>query len=96
MNEKHKALKKLVGGWAYRALCRGAPLQVWRRSSPHNWFIENAKRNDYLWHSDDPPRSLPDLSLFEHVEDSKSLLPIYWGGDSGMSELSLYRLKVEE
>lgn len=86
-------LKRLVGGWALRALRRGCPLRVWRRSSPHNWFIEN-ERGNMLWHSEcEHPRELPDLRLFRKVSDSKQRICLYWGADSGMPELTLYRLR---
>jgi hypothetical protein len=94
MNELEK-LKSVVGGYAFRALLNGRPLQIWRRSSPHNWFIEDSKREGFLWHSEDHNRKLPDLSLFDKLKDSnKGIIP-YWGSDSGMPELSFYVLKKD-
>lgn len=95
LNIKLAQLKKLIGGWAYRALVQGRPLQVWRRSSPHNWFIEGAECGNYLWHSGEGyGRKLPDLSLFEKMKDSDVKILRYWGSDSGQSELSYYILKI--
>lgn len=91
----HKELRKIVGGWAYRALRKGRPLQIWRRSSPHNWFIETSRGGDFLWHSW-PGEPRPSLDLFDKISDSDSSILMYWGSDSGMSELSKYRLRVED
>jgi len=85
-------LKQLVGGYAFRALLNGRPLQVWRRSSPHNWFIRGAK-SGYLWHSEDRNRRLPNLALFDKLKDSDERVIEYWGSDSGMPEMSFYVLK---
>lgn len=92
MNELDN-LKSLVGGHAFRALLNGRPLQIWRRSSPHNWFIESARGGSFLWHSDDYNRRLPSLALFDKLKDSNEKILQYWGGDSGMPELSFYVLK---
>lgn len=92
MNELDN-LKSLVGGHAFRALLNGRPLKIWRRSSPHNWFIESAKGGDFLWHSGDYNRHLPSLALFDKLKDSNEKILQYWGSDSGMPELSLYVLK---
>jgi len=94
MDEELRDLKKLVGGWAFRALQQGRPLQIWRMSSPHNWFIEGSDvRTGFLWHSDDYHRKLPSLDLFRLAKDSDERVPQYWGSDSGMARLSLYVLK---
>jgi len=87
-------LGELVGRDALRYLRRGGMLQIWRRSEPHNWFIWT-KRSEH-WHSDcERLRELPDLRLFKLADDSKEHLPIYWGHDSGMPELSRYQLKKQ-
>lgn len=86
-------LKSLVGGHAFRALLNGRPLQIWRRSSPHNWFIEASKSGYCLWHSDDYDSRLPNLALFDKLKDSDERILQYWGSDSGMPELSFYVLK---
>ena len=88
-------LKSIVGGRAFRALLNGRALKIWRRSSPHNWFIENAKGNGFLWHSEDRNRHLPNLALFEKLRDSDERVLQYWGRDSGMPELSFYVLNKE-
>ena len=94
MSEKHIQLKKIIGKWAYNALLNGCPLQIWRRSSPHNWFIENKRRTNILWHSSDHNRILPDLRLFIKDYDSNKLICQYWGADSGQPELSYYYLII--
>jgi len=73
--EAHKKLRKLVGGRAYKALIAGRPLREWRRSSPHNWFVEAcpSAKYEFLWHSDDGyDRELPDLRLFSRGEERGS------------------------
>lgn len=85
-------LKAIVGGWAFRALINGRPLQIWRRSSPHNWFIEDAKKTGYLWHSE-PHEFVPSLQLFDNTYNSYNKILHYWGADSGSSQLSCYVLK---
>ena len=92
MKEKHKTLKKLIGGWAYRALTRDCPLQIWRRSTPHNWFIES-ERDNMLWHSSEFDSERPDLRLFKIASDSEEKMCQYWGADSGAPELSMYILR---
>ena len=96
MNQAHRELKNLIGGWAYRALKQGRPLIVWRRSSPHHWFIEDSRNQNTLWHSDDYDRKLPNLDLFEKKSDSKNCICSYWGADSGMSEETRYYLKTPD
>jgi len=91
MNDDLVSLKKMVGGYAFRALLRGKPLLQWRMTSPHNWFIEASRPGDYLWHSWDGEH--PDLRLFDRVSDSKEKIMQYFGPDSGMSRLTLYVLK---
>ena len=86
-------LKSLIGSRAYRALLNGRPLEIWRQSTPHNWFIETKKGGDFLWHSDDCPRYLPNLCIFEKLSDSNERVIQYWGGDSGKPQLSSYVLK---
>lgn len=92
-----KKLKEVVGSHAFRALINGRFLNIWRRSSPHNWFIENYNGKDFLWHSDDDFefRKLPNLSIFKKHMDSNSKILNYWGSDSGMADLSQYILKTE-
>lgn len=93
MKEEIVELRSIIGGWALRALRNGKPLQIWRRSSPHNWFIEGSR--DFLWHSDEYDRRVPNLDLFRLESESERKIQYYGGSDSGMSELSLYVLKDE-
>ena len=92
MNDDHKNLKKIVGGRAYNALLKGRPLQIWRMSSPHNWFIETADGINFLWHSA-PKYPYPSLSLFYVVSNSEETVPQYWGADSCIPRLTKYRLR---
>lgn len=88
-----EALRSAVGDKAYRYLRRGGLLQIWRQSSPHNWFIENPRKpGEYYWHSA-PGHPHPNLRAFELADDSHQRVPIYWGSDSGRPSLSRYRLK---
>ena len=62
-------------------------LKIWRRSSPHNWWIES-KRGKQLWHSGGV--GVPDLRLFRLLKDSNERVVQYWGADSGRPEMSIY------
>lgn len=64
-------LREVVGARAHNALRRGRSLIRWRQSSPHNWFVERADGNGYLWHSC-PGERFPPLHLFHmvHADDS--------------------------
>jgi predicted dehydrogenase len=44
-------LQDIVGKRAFTALTKGRYLEIWRQSSPHNWFIEKADGSGFLWHS---------------------------------------------
>ena len=87
-------LLSLIGKDAYLALVRGLPLNVWRRSSPHNWFI-NDEDGKTLWHSDEITRMIPDRSLFKKPKHSKTKIWNYGGSDGGKPESSFYFLKKE-
>lgn len=89
-------LEQIVGKEAFSALRSGkAVLIIWRRSSPHNWYIEEIHSKKTLWHSgEEYPRMLPNLSLFELVFYSHKKIPNYpFGTDCGKSEQSVYKLK---
>jgi len=92
----HARLKKLVGGWAYRALKRGRALVVWRGTSPHNWFIPMAgDTSNFLWHSSGGhPRPLPDLRLFRKAQDGAVMVTNYWGSDANCPEQTRYVLRA--
>lgn len=95
--EELKALKTLVGGWAFRALTKGRPLRLWRRSSPHNWFITDAKDVNTLWHSGEGrDRQIPNLRLFRR-KDSGEIIDTYGFpcSDNGRPESSEFYLKPE-
>lgn len=93
LNERK--LRNLIGSQALRRLKAGkAVLKIWRQSSPHNWFVEGPRGAMY-WHSEEPPRQLPDLSLFQKIEDSKQRIVQYWGSDSGSHSMSIYAYKGE-
>ena len=87
-------LKAHIGEKALARLRRGGVLNVWRRSSPHNWWIEDG-RGEMLWHSggwgDRPP-----LSFFEERGRSSCLIdhsPVHREG--GMAESAEYVLRRE-
>lgn len=86
-------VREIVGERAFRCLRRGGYLQVWRNSSPHNWWVETTRR-EMLWHSSDDraERVLPSLSGFESVRQEGRVIQ-YWGGDSGAVRHEFYRLK---
>lgn len=87
-------LKEHMGLDAYRALRRGAVLRVWRRSSPHNWYVEN-KRGKMLWHSTGWG-DRPNLSMFLLRSNSNKKIEysiVHSAG--GFSESSEYVLKPE-
>lgn len=92
-------LRDVVGEEALRSLrsARHTVLRIWRRSTPHNWWVEN-RRGTMLWHSCEEDRLRPDLRLFDLVEHSEQ--PIIYPGrmrcsDHGSPEESRYRLKAE-
>jgi len=92
--EKLAKLKKHIGLRGYAALRRGSVLHVWRRSSPHNWWIEN-KKGDMLWHSDGWGDH-PDLEMFlvrSHSGNKIEYHPIH--NDGFKPESSEYVLKPE-
>lgn len=77
MNEL-KDLRKIVGVGAVKSLRLGKSLlKIWRRSSPHNWWIENTKGN-ILWHSW-PGEPRPSLEAFSLVRHSRKKI---WTGHS--------------
>ncbi len=88
-------LKECLGEKALRALRdQKAQLHIWRRSSPHNWFVLRISRYETLWHSHDGslgPRVLPSLEAFELVKHSSQR--IMFGSETGSCEESIYRLK---
>ncbi len=87
-------LKERVGLDAYRALRRGAILHVWRRSSPHNWWVEN-KKGDMLWHSTGwGDRPNPNMFMLKSNSKNKIEYSIVHSA-GGFSESSEYVLKPE-
>lgn len=96
--EKHlHDLRKILGNGAVRSLrMRKSVLKVWRRTTPHNWWVEN-RRGKMLWHSHErEPR--PNLyALFELQENSKTRIwtgcPDIMGSDEGAPEQSIFQLK---
>lgn len=70
--KRRAGVKEVVGLRAHNALRRGRPLVRWRQSSPHNWFIERADGNGYLWHSL-PGEKFPPLHFFRMVYADDSI-----------------------
>jgi len=85
-------LKSIIGKKAYHYLRCGGYLKIWRCSSPHNWFIETTNGN-ILWHSHEGEPKPCIWEYFDKVKDSNKQIIQYWGSDSGMPELSIYKLK---
>lgn len=85
---------EIVGPRAFKYLRRGGVLNRWRRSSPHNWWIET-KKGEQLWHSED--RRRPSTHIFKVKHNSKNLIitGCRWliGADEGAPELTTYVLK---
>lgn len=89
-------LEAIVGKQAVRSLRRGGILHVWRRSSPHNWWVAPRRSmHDHYWHNERGER--PPLRMFAKVRDSKERVSYgsAWlrGSDDGMPEHSQYRLR---
>lgn len=91
-------LSSVIGSRVLRSLQLGkSTLIIWRRSSPHNWFVEN-KKGKILWHSGEGlQRVLPNLSMFKLIRNSSRRIwtgnSFVVGSDEGVPELSKYRLK---
>ena len=92
-------LFEIIGSKAAVALLeKKAVLNIWRNSSPHNWWVSKAKRDDgnYLWHSSDDysTRDTPSLEVFKNIRNEGT---VSYGGhwrfrssDEGMPEESSY------
>jgi hypothetical protein len=89
--EKLKDLRSVIGTHAVRSLQTTGLLNIWRNSSPHNWWVE-AKRKSTVWHSGDEDRRRPNLEMFDLVSEKGRVIQ-YWGSDSGRPMHSIYRLK---
>ena len=93
-----RELRKILGTGTVRSLQAGtAVFKVWRRTTPHNWWVENQK-GEYVWHSGERGTPRPDLwRLFDLVEDSPNRIitghPEIIGSDENAPEESTYRLK---
>lgn len=92
MKQTKEQLKDIIGGWALRALLGGRPLQIWRNSTPHNWWVDSADGHNNLWHSDEYDCRRPDLRLFDNIKNNGKVIQ-YWGSDSGLPRHSFYVLK---
>lgn len=88
-------LRKHIGGWALRALRNGtAKLQLWRGSSPHNWWVETDKGN-VLWHSNESGDH-PDLAMFTlDSQSEKRVPPSILHRDGGLPYQASYALRPE-
>lgn len=99
--QKHlRELRKIISTGATRSLqLRCSTLKIWRRSSPHNWWVEN-KHGNILWHSDEDRRyrRLPLLDVFEKGQHSSNPVGCYLPGivsarEASSPEETGYRLK---
>ena len=71
--ERIAELREIVGTSAVRSLQTSGTLNIWRNSSPHNWWVES-KRKQTIWHCCTADHHLhpgvscwgrPDLTMFE-------------------------------
>jgi len=90
-------LRKMLGQHAVRSLQKGTAIfKIWRRSQPHNWWVES-NNGSFLWHStENNPR--PSISTyFDLVKNSSERIVTghreIIGFDEGAHELSVYKLK---
>lgn len=99
--QESETLKNLIGEQAWKSLVKGtATLNIWRNSTPHNWWVEDKKQN-MLWHSDTTrtfsPK--PKLSLFQDVNHSAETVSYYGsmfrGSDEGHPQHSVFLLSAE-
>ncbi len=94
--EELEKLKKIIGKKGLNALKKGHTLQIWRRSQPFNWFIQD--NNNTVYHSESG-QVKPSLRLFEKVEDSKEIISVptlfFSIPGNGQPELTTYKLKKE-
>lgn len=95
-----KDLRKKIGRYAVQRLREGkAVMHIWRRSSPHNRWIQNVdehRGHQNLWHSDgwgDFPGS---MRMYDLIDNSGSVIAQHWiHGDGGMPDHSVFALKKE-
>lgn len=81
-DKRLKELRAIVGTGGVRSLQTTGTLKIWKRSSPHNWWIES-KRHDQVWHSrttyDEGPRLYPNLDMFYTITlNIGDYLPQQW------------------
>lgn len=85
-----KNVKKLKNGTAI--------LKIWRRTTPHNYWLED-KKGKMLWHSNDENHHKAfsiRIKYFIKLEDSGNVITrSLFGGENGLSEESTYTLKDE-
>lgn len=77
-----KELRSIIGAGATRSLQTTGVLKIWKRSSPHNWWVES-KRGDMLWHSkttyEEGKREYPNRNMFYTITlNITSFLPEIW------------------
>lgn len=95
VGERLKELRSILGAKAVKLLQTGkAVFQIWRRSSPHNWWVEGLRGAMY-WHSQDEEPSPHLHTFFKLVNESEERIwtPYLVGADEGAPEQSTYRLK---
>lgn len=92
-----------IGAKAALALInKKACLHIWRRSSPHNWWVAPVTDDyDMIWHSDSEwPRKLPPLKMFKLISESgrvsypTAYKKMFGPKDDGAPEQSVYMLDV--
>jgi hypothetical protein len=102
MLELLKGLEEVIGKKALNLLRSGKGiLNVWRRSSPHNWWVStNPDNNKYYWHSGERGDPCPTLTMFSLIKNSERAVSYgphvpggFRGSDEGMPEHSKFRLR---
>jgi hypothetical protein len=95
------SLLSLIGEAPLKELLKEeASLQIWRNSTPHNWWIESSSK-ETLWHNDTQKMfsSKPKLSLFENTNNSSRTVSyggsLFRGSDEFKPQHSFYSLKPE-
>lgn len=84
LEERREAVRKLMeSGWI---LC------CWRKSSPHNWFLQHPKDKYQSDVIDLEPDDF-DWSWIRKLRDSAQRVIQYWGSDSGKPVLTKYALR---
>lgn len=100
VNEDLKRMRAKIGAYAVRRLRQGkAVVHVWRGTSPHNRWVQNAderRGHGMLWHSDGWGDFPTPWNAFELLSESNDRVASHWiHNDGGHPFQSTYVLKKE-